>query len=183
MQIRHLSALLVCASFFGVAACQPVGPTASISRKKTDLASPSPVTLQIEDDAKKGVASGVGPAKYTFIGPDGIQSMQTGSTPRELWAKMANGTELQLSSGSDISIEGLTYDPATNALTVRKFGTSASEPLRAGNEAYDRLVSYWQTLSAEQRQARMADLEAIKAVTPTAANLISEVVRVLAGIP
>lgn len=154
--------------------CQPVGPKASITRDSTELASTSPVTLQIEDADKKGVASGIGPARYTSITGDEVQTFQTGTTPRDLWLELRpDGTrKLNLSSGTDIQIEGLTVDPESGAIAVAKFGTSSSDPIRAGNEAYDRLVAYWTSLSEAQKEARLAEIDALKVTAPEIAEFI-----------
>lgn len=152
--------------------CQLPGPRTSIDRARTAIASGSPVTVQIEDDSKKGVASGVGPARYTSITEDEIQTMQSGTTPRDLYFKLPNGTQLNLSSGSDINVEGMEYTPSTGTLKVKRFSTSSSEPLRAGNEAYDRLVAWWQALSADQRAVRIAEIEAAADLAPDLKDFI-----------
>jgi len=175
--LRPAAAVLAAAAI--AAGCQQVGPRASIDRARTDLESPSPVTLQIEDDAKKGVASGVGPARYTSITADEIQTIQSGTTPRDLWVQTHDGTKVNLSSGSDIIAEGLEYDPATGLVKIRRFSTSASEPIRAGNEALDRLVAWWAALSADQREARLAELRAAENIAPDVRDLI---VGLLAGL-
>lgn len=177
--------LVLLAIVVALSACQQVGARARVDRDKTDLESPSPVTLQIEDDGKKGLANGIGPAKYTSITEGAIEMMSTGSTQREVWAKRnPDGTlQVQLSSGTDINADGVEYNPLTGAIKIKRFGTSASEPIRAGNEAYDRLVAYWETLTQAQKEARLADLEAIKESVPTLAGMVTEIVKMFAGVP
>jgi hypothetical protein len=168
-------ALLACVGMIG---CQNVGPENTITRDNTTLRNGSPVTLQIEDHDKKGIASGVGPARFTSITQDEVQTMQTGTTPRDLFlAKLPDGTiRFNLSSGTDIQAEGVTFDAAAGSFRVDRFGTSASEPLRAGNEAYDRLVTYWVSLTDAQKQARLAEIEALKLTAPELADLILGIV-------
>jgi len=158
--------------------CQNVGPENTITRDNTTLRNGSPVTLQIEDADKKGIASGVGPARFTSITQDEVQTMQTGTTPRDLFlAKLPDGTiRFNLSSGTDIQAEGVTFDAAAGSFRVDRFGTSASEPLRAGNEAYDRLIVYWASLTEAQKQARLAEIEAMKVTAPELADLILGIV-------
>lgn len=157
-----------------LAACQQVGPRSKIDRDKTDLENASPVTLQIEDADKKGVASGVGPARFTSITEGEVQTFQTGTTPRDLFLlKLPDGTlRFNLSSGTDIQAEGLEFDATTGGFKVAKFGTSASEPLRAGNEAYDRLVAWWTALSADQRAAFEAQVRATESIAPGAVDAL-----------
>jgi len=157
-----------------LAGCQQVGPRSDITRATTTLENGSPVTLQIEDADKKGVASGVGPARYTSITQDEVQTFQTGTTPRDLFlVKQPDGTlRFNLSSGTDIQAEGLEFDAATGGFRVAKFGTSASEPLRAANEAYDRLVAWWKALSADQRAAFESQVRATEAIAPGAIDAL-----------
>lgn len=168
----------LCAALL-IAGCQQVGPRAKIDRQTTDLESPSPVTLQIEDADKKGVASGTGPARFTSITEGEIQTMQSGTTPRDLFVRLPDGTQVNLSSGSDISAEGVEFDPTTGAFKVRRFSTSASEPIRAGNEAYDRLILWWTALSADQREVRIAELRAAENIAPDVKDMI---IGLLAGL-
>lgn len=147
------------------------------------LVNTSPVTLTIEDQDKRGVANGVGPARFTSITADQVETFQTGTTPRDLFVKLPDGSQINLSSGTDIQAEGLEFNPATGAFKVSKFGTQASEPLRAGNEAYDRLVAYWKTRDQASRDAILAELKTIEAATPIAAGVIGQLIGALAGTP
>lgn len=158
--------------------CQNVGPSAGFTREGAHLMTPSPVTLDIQDNDKRGTASGVGPARFTSITQNEVQTMQTGTTPRDLFfVKDKEGVvRFNLSSGTDIQAEGLDFDVTTGSFRVDKFGTSSSEPLRAGNEAYDRLVAYWAALSADQKEARLAEIEALKVTAPELADLILGIV-------
>lgn len=146
------------------------------------LVNPSPVTLSIEDSEKRGVANGNGPARYTSITGEQVQTFQTGTTPRDMFLKLPDGAQLNLSSGTDISAEGLEFNPKTGAFKVAKFGTSSAEPLRAGNEAYDRLVGYWQTRDDESKQAILAELKAIEAGSSVAGGVLGQLIQALSGL-
>jgi hypothetical protein len=171
--------LLTCLLFSLFAcACTPVGPKTQIDRANTELQGASPVTLQIEDADKKGVANGTGPARFTSITQEEVQTFQTGTTPRDVWIRKSESGELQfnLSSGTDIQAEGLEFDAISGSLKVKKFGTSSSEPIRAGNEAYDRLITYWTSLTEAQKEARLAEIDALKVTAPELADLILGVI-------
>jgi hypothetical protein len=58
-----------------------------------------------------------------------------------------------------------------------KLSSNASEPTRAQNEAWDRLAVYLQSLSAEQRQALEATLEAQIEATKVAAPVVSTAIQ------
>jgi hypothetical protein len=146
------------------------------------LTNPSPVTLTIEDADKRGVANGTGPARFTSITGDEVQTFQTGTTPRDLFLKLPDGSQLNLSSGTDIEAEGLAFNPKTGEFKVAKFGTSSSEPIRAGNEAYDRLVGYWATRDEASKQAILAELQAIEAGNNVAGGVLGELIKTLAGL-
>lgn len=146
------------------------------------LTNPSPVTLTIEDQDKRGVANGTGPARFTSITGDEVQTFQTGTTPRDLFLKLPDGSQVNLSSGTDINAEGLEFNPKTGAFKVAKFGTQASEPLRAGNEAYDRLVGYWATRDEASRQAILAELKAIEAGSSVAGGVLGQLIQTLSGL-
>lgn len=178
------SIVLVClalAVFSLLGACQQIGPKSSIDRQQTTIEGGSPVTLQIEDADKKGIANGVGPARFTSITEGEVQTFQTGTTPRDLWVRKTPDGSLQfnLSSGTDVQAEGLEFDAGTGSFKVKRFGTSSSEPIRAGNEAYDRLVAYWTSLSQDQKEARLAEIDALKVTAPELADML---VSIFAGL-
>lgn len=142
----------------------------------------SPVTLAIEDANKKGIANGTGPARFTSITEGEVQTMQSGTTPRDLWLKLPNGAQLNLSSGTDIAIEGAEFNPKTGAFKVAKFGTIASEPLRAHNEGLAVWTQYLNHLASMSVEARKAELDAIKAVSADAFQAVSVGLKLL-GVP
>lgn len=166
-------------------ACQTIGPQVGVTRNDTKLSAASPVTLQIEDADKKGIANGVGPARYTSITDELLETMQSGTTPRDLWfRKLPDGTfQFNLSSGADFAAKGLEFSPVTGALKVDEFSTSASEPLRAGNEAYDKMVGYWTSMTQAQKDALLAEMDTVKAVAPTAGNVLQALIQAFSPIP
>lgn len=150
---------------------------------RAQITNPSPVTLQIEDADKKGIANGPGPARFTSITADQVQTFQSGTTPRDMFLQLPDGTKLNLSSGTDIAVKGLDFNPKTGSIKVAEFGTNSSEPLRAGNEAYDRLVAYWNSRDEASKQAILAELQTVEAVAPVAAGVVGELIKILAGQP
>lgn len=142
----------------------------------------SPVTLQIEDADKKGTANGIGPARFTSITEGEVQTMQTGTIPRDLWLKLPNGAQFNLSSGTDIYAEGVAFNPSTGSFNVKVFGTSASEPLRAHNEGLATWSAYLNHLASMSVEARKAELDAIKAVSAEAFEAVSVGLKLM-GVP
>lgn len=174
--IAIVCALVTLAGALG--ACQQVGPKHSFDRGGSTLDTPSPVTLDIQDDSKRGTATGVGPARWTSITEGEVQTFQTGTTPRDMWVRKTpdGAVQFNLSSGSDVVAQNVEFDAVTGTFKVGAFSTNASEPVRAGNEAYDRLVAYWTSLSDDQKAARLAEVEALKVTAPELADLILGIV-------
>jgi len=154
----------------------------SDAQGRPELVNPSPVTLTIEDDVKKGVANGPGPARFTSITADEVQTFQTGTTPRDMYVSLPSGAKINLSSGTDITAEDVEFNSATGEFKIKKFGTSASEPIRAGNEAYDRLVAYWATRDQASKEAILAELKTIEASSPVVAGVLGDIIKLLSGI-
>jgi len=164
-----------------VAGCsQPtVGSTATYG--DTKLANPSPVTLHIEDADKQGTASGVGPARYTSIHDSNVETFQTGTVPRDFFVKKNPDGSFQAtaSTGSDVRLENVKYDAKTGSFTIGSLSTITSEPLRAGNEAYDRLAGYWQDRDEKSKAVILAWIDALKTVAPE----FSALLRTALGVP
>lgn len=176
--MKNALAIVLIAGLATLTACQNVGPKHTFDRGGATLDTPSPVTLDIQDNDKRGTATGVGPARWTSITEGEVQTFQTGSTPRDMWVKKnPDGTlQFNLSSGTDVRAKGVEFDATTGSFKLGEMDLSASEPIRAGNEAYDRLVAYWTSLSADQKEARLADVEALKVTAPELADLILGIV-------
>jgi hypothetical protein len=158
--------------------CAPIGSRATVGT--SELVNPSPVTLMIKDSEKEGIVNGNGPARYTFISEDEIRTIQTGTTPRDVFAILKpDGTiRVNLSSGTDVNAEGLEIDPKTRTIKLARLTTSASEPIRAGNEALDRLKEYW---SARDQAAKDATIEQIRATGKVADDMIPLILKLLSG--
>lgn len=177
--------ILLAAAILACGCGRRVGSTATYdSGGRPSFVNGSPVTLSIEDSEKRGFANGIGPARFTSITGAEVQTFQTGTTPRDLFlSRNPDGTiQFNLSSGTDVTAEGVKVNPNTGEVTIAKFGTSSSEPLRAGAEAYEVLVQYWQGRDQASKDAIIAELEAVKAVTPTAAGMIEKIVAALTAL-
>lgn len=149
-----------------------VGSLATFDRARTELVNGSPATLQIQDDSKIGTANGPGPARYTSVTDSGVQTIQTGSTPRDLYFSLPNGTRLVLSSGTDILAKGVEFNPATNMLRVAEFGTSASEPLRALERLQELAMAYAAARDEASKEAIVAQIRAMEATAPALVQLM-----------
>lgn len=159
--------------------CQAVGSRLTTTGTGADVRTGTPNTLTMTDADGQWTANTTGPAGWTAINADGIERFHEGSTPRELYYDRASG-RLVLSSGTDIRATGVVVDPTVGTISIGEFATSASEPIRAGNEAYDRLVTFWQSLTEAQRAAHVADVEAWKAAGDTFAPVLLEALKAIA---
>jgi hypothetical protein len=180
--VSLISVAILCVCGFGCSQNDIGSNFGADAQGRPKLVNPSPVTLTIEDQDKRGVANGVGPARFTSITAEEVQTFQSGTTPRDLFVKLPDGSQINLSSGTDINAEGLAFNPKTGEFKVAKFGTQASEPLRAGNEAYDRLVAYWQTRDEASKQAILAELQAIEAGASVAGGVLGQLIQTLSGL-
>jgi hypothetical protein len=174
-----LDAILLLCLLGGCAAPAVIGERAEFGTTK--LSNPSPVTLHIEDADKQGTASGTGPARYTSIGDGRVETFQTGTVPRDFHVtRKPDGTiEATGSTGSDVRLENLKFDPKTGALQIGSLSTVTSEPLRAHNEAYDRLTAYWESRDEKSRAAILTWIDALKTIAPDFATLL----RTALGVP
>lgn len=108
---------------------------------------------------------GVGASTVTKITDGEIVQSKGGTSNRTvvMTKKPDGNVQLALSSDTDISAESLSFSNTTGDFEVRGFSTSVSEPQRAINEGLANVQAYWTSLSADQREARIADLKAIEA--------------------
>lgn len=141
----------------------------------------SPVTLAIQDKEKIGTANGVGPARFTSITGGEIQTLQSGTVPRDLFlTRKTDGTwQVNLSSGTDISAEGVKVDPRTGAVSIAKFGTLTSTPLAAHNAALAPLVDYWKARDDASRQVLIRQIEAAENIST---DLKAVLIQALTGL-
>lgn len=147
--------------------CTRVGGQVSQNARGVLVDNPSPNTLTMRDlpsGESQWTSNGIGPSQFTDMTSEGVQTFRQGSTPREV---MYDGVSKRflLSSGADISAEALEIDPNTGVVRVGKFSTSASEPIRASNEAYKDLVPFWQSLTQAERDAVIAELETSETIS------------------
>lgn len=168
-------ALSLCSTLLSTG-CQSIGSRVNQNAKGVGIEAGSPNTLAMTDADGQWVTNGIGPQRFTDIDSEGnIQTFQQGTTPRDLTWTNPSGAKLAISSGTDIKAGSAEfYDPVTGNLVakVSDFGTVSSEPLRAGNEAYDRLVGYWQSLTQAQRDAAIAEIETTGQVTESMVPLV-----------
>ena len=173
--------LMLAALFAGAGGCQTVGPSNRFDRNQAALDNPSPVTLDLQNNDQRVTASGVGSAQFTTVTNDTVQTQQTGVTPRSVFVRlMPDGTrQVNVNSGTDIQAKGIRVNPQTGEVSIDEVGTIASAPTKAQNEAYDRLVAYFQSLSNDQLEALKAEQATVQAVAPTAANVIDAIIKAM----
>ena len=187
---------LVCLAGFGMIGCQPVGPVRTVgtvqtsndplnassvvetSRIKHTTASDGSLIDPVEENEIAWNDSTNGPVSTVKQTESENLVRKTGQVTREISFRDGQRT-LLISAGADLSAEGVTIDPASGVLTVGRFSTSSSEPIRALNEGLDRYQAVWAQLSQEQRAAIEAQLDAIKVISPD----LFDVLKGLIGLP
>jgi len=140
-----------------------------------------PTSIRMIDKSRGTLtADGSGSGTYTSLSDDaGLEKVSTGSTPREVYYDERSG-RFMLSSGTDINAENVEITrPDGVTIKLGKFGTVASEPQRAANEAYDRLTAYWE---ARDEATKERDIAAIKSIEATAPELAGLILKML-GVP
>jgi len=173
--VIHLALAALTSAVLSTLGCAAkIGSQSDFDSTKSSLTNGSPVVLDIRDSDKSGTASGVGPARYTSITKEHVQTMQSGTVPRDVFATVLpdGSVQFNLSSGSDIRASGVEFNPETKALKVAEFSTLTSDQLKAHNEAYDRLVAYWSSRDEASKQAILAQLDTIKSVSSDIVPLI-----------
>lgn len=141
-----------------------------------------PVTLNVRSDAEADVlsSSGTGPSGYGVANADEARWYAVNQVQRIIaFRRLPDGSVVfNSNTGSDVTLRAqeLKIDPATGVISGKglELVTLSSEPIRASNEALDRLVPYWTSLSAEQKAAVLAELDAQIAATKAASPLIAE---------
>lgn len=175
--------LLTLVSLVVSTGCQSIGSRVQQNAKGIDIAAGSPNVLAMTDAEGQWGMNGVGPQRSTSIDSEGnLQTFQQGTPARDLTWTTPSGSRLSFSSQTDIKIGSAeVYDPASGKMVakVSDFGTLTSEPQRAANEAYDRLVGYWTSLAQDQRAARIAEIETTGQVT---SDMVPLVVQFLSGL-
>lgn len=186
--------LLVLTAF--LVACAPNKGTVGMSVQTgvAEARNAAPASLSVEDSAgEKLWANGAGPSGYILTDIDQSRWLYNGATPVNTFIRrQPDGTlAFNMGSGKDTVIKAaeLTIDPATGAVKAKglELSSNASEPIRAGNEAYDRLVDLWKSWSTDQRAVFIATLEAqsksVEASAPIIAQGLNAVIAALKGTP
>lgn len=165
--------------------CQQVGPTAKFDRTTSDLATGTPNVTDIQDDTMRATISSTGTGGFISQSAEETQAFYNGTNPRNVRVDLLpDGTRrINLAGGSDFNAEGVEWTASTGDFKASKLTLSSSEPIRATNEALDRLVTYWTALSADQRAARIAELEAASKAGDTFAPVILSLIKAAAGVP
>jgi hypothetical protein len=164
----------------GIVGCQSVGPVRTVGTVKTsnDPLNASSVVEGADASGNPVIAwndSTNGPVSTVKQTTGENLVRKTGQVTREIsWRD--GERQLLISTGADITAEAVSVDPATGVLSIGKFGTSSSEPIRALNESLDRYQSVWSTLSQEQRAAIEAQFDAIKVISPDLFDVISKAI-------
>lgn len=87
---------------------------------------------------------------------------------------------LKVASDSDTTIRVEEFTSGTTTVKGLELSTSASEPIRASNEALDRLVAYWASRDEASRQVL---IEQVKAIDSGLGKLLEAVVQLAAPVP
>lgn len=181
-----LAALIIAGLFLTIAtvpccARARVGSKVTTTVKEGTQTNGAPNSLTLADADGTWNVNSAGPARYTEVTDGSIVTVQHGSTPRDIvWDGQSR--RLAVSSGSDISAASIEVNPETGWLKAKDVKLGASEPIRAGNESYDRLIQYWAALSQQSADVAKRELEAIENVSPTVASVIKDILRA-SGVP
>lgn len=168
-------AIMLIVFAMGLTGCARIGSTWDQTPGRTGIVNPSPTTVGVTFDgggSETASATGVGPGRYTVITPEEIRTLQSGSTPRDLYFALPDGSKLLLSSGTDIEAEGVVFNPKTGDLTISRFGTSASAPLRALTDLQRLATEYAAARDDASRRVIEAQMRTIEGVAPSLVELV-----------
>lgn len=191
-RIRSASRLVIGLAMFAVGfllvgfspGCQSVDtPHATFDRGGSTVNTPSPVILDSTDDSGRITSAGVGPSSFTSITEKQIQTFRNGSVPRDIFIKKSpdGSWQASASAGDNVRLSGVEIDPSSGVIKIANLAADTAEPIRAHNEAFDKLTDYWKSLPEDQKQARLGDLEAIKAAYPSMESVLSGLIKALTG--
>jgi hypothetical protein len=164
------------------------GTRANIEGGTGRVENSSPITLGgvFEPDGRETLQStGTGPAGYAVVTDEEARWWGVNQTQRTLYTRrLPDGTLIgNVASGTDITVkaDAAKVDPKTGVIDLKGFAltTTASEPTRASNEAYDRLVTYWTALSADQRAIVIEQLKAQQAIGGIVGEFAGELLKAL----
>ena len=156
--------------------CATVGSDHGQDIGKISTRNGSPVTLSMVDaDGTWGV-NGVGPARYSSVTDKGIDTLQTGTTPRDIvFTKGKDGTfRFGFQSGTDFRAGLVKFEPQTGALEIRDFDSSASAPLKALERITELVTAYHAARDQASRDVIIAEIKMIGEVMPEVAAKVIE---------
>lgn len=170
-----LLCLCACAGQIGDSAKQDVGTIQTVNGGPAS-------TRMVDVDRGTISAQGSGSAEWVRTDENGVERQSVGGTKRTLIFDQASGRVIA-DSGTDITAKNVDVEIPTPAGVVQRFrigeiSTSASEPTRATNEAYDRLVAYWTSRDQATRDRDIAAIKSLEATAPGLAELILKAVGV-----
>ena len=176
--------LCFCSPISCMVACQAVGPQSEQKADQITDQTYGPAQTKMVD-AERGTISttGTGPTAWKRVDGQGVETISSGQVQRTLFW---DGEKLVLDSGTDITATGVEIVRSPDggiSIRMDSAGTSASEPVRASNEAYDRLAELWQGYSADQREAFIAQLQAMEQAGEVVAGGLVQVLLKMGGLP
>lgn len=170
-----------------VPGCQAVGPDHQQDAFRTNSRARAPNSINLVD-AEPGrnwnySINSAAAGQYTEINPDGsLTRAAHGAPTRDLFLVLPDGKKVTLSSGSDVRMSGLSFQQdgaTTSTVMIDHFETVTSEPQRAANEALAAMVPAWNELTAAERDAFVAQVEAWAAAGDTFAPVLLAFLRSL----
>jgi hypothetical protein len=160
--MRNLCLLSMIGALFLAACAGPVGSVYQVDAKGARGENASPNKLTLADGEGVWNVEGIGPSRRTTIDETGsIETLQQGTTPRDAFIQLPDGTRLSVSSGTDVGAQSVTtYSEAgAKRLEIVGFNTSASEPAAQWVEAIKASVPAIVATTQAQRDAVIAALE------------------------
>jgi hypothetical protein len=173
--------LVLLSALFACGCSATVGSKAVVKPGNSTVTNGSPNSLTLTKADETWATNNTGPSDYTELVGGGVVTMKHGIVGRKIYYDKETG-RFVVDSGADITAEGIEINQQTGKVSIAKFATVGGDQIRAGNEAYDRLVAYWSARDEESRKAIIAELEMIKEVAPTAGGVITSLIETLSGV-
>ena len=174
-----LGAVLACVPLSIGGCAGTIGSDRTQNIAKIDTRNGSPVSLDMVDADGTWSVNGVGPARYSSITDKGIDTLQTGTTPRDIVFTRAKDGVMRFgfNSGTDFRAGLVKFDPVTGALEIRDFDSSASAPLKALERITELVTAYHAARDQASKDAIIAEIQMIGAVIPEVAAKIVEALK------
>lgn len=173
--------------------CQQVGPKSTLTPNKSEVETGSPVTLSTPEGIDGlATANGTGSGNRTSLkvfDKEGNPTSQAddlsigGSQSTFILPTGPNSPPAMVRSGKDSTLKVAKLTQGDTVIEGLEVSAIASEATRATNEAYAQLTDYWKALSADQRAARIAELEAASKAGDTFAPVILSLIKAAMGVP